>query len=188
MSRHGVDGYGILKMLYSKNNGEKRFMKLHVRELMHRLSQLLEILVGVLMLGALFAALVGLVFRVNLSMLVEDPNAFSEYLRIASMIVIGVEFVKMLCTHTLDSVVEIMLLAIARQMITEHTTPTQNLIAVVSIAVLYLVRKFLYIPQLDKINHTNLFDFISIRKKKGSNGVLDEKIQEKGVECDVHAE
>lgn len=63
----------------------------------------------------------------------------------------------MLCSHTLDSVIEIMLLAIARQMIVEHTSPVENLIAVASIGVLYLVRKYLYIPKLDRVKHTPVF-------------------------------
>lgn len=132
-------------------------MKIHLRELMHRLSGLLEMLVGFLMLAALFAALAGLVRMISPVQLISDPNEFSTYLGVASAIVIGLEFVKMLCTHTIDSVIEIMLLAIARQMITEHTTPLENLLAVLSIAVLYLVRKFLYIPKIDKVKHTSIF-------------------------------
>lgn len=140
-------------------------MKFHLRELMHRLSALLELAVGLLMLAALIAASVGLVCMVSPVRLIEDPYAFSEYLSVASTIVIGLEFVKMLCTHTIDSVIEIMLLAIARQMISEHTTPLENLLAVVSIGVLYLVRKFLYIPHKDDIQHTSIFT--RLRPKAG---------------------
>ena len=132
-------------------------MKIHLRELMHRLSTLLEMLVGFLMLISLCAALIGLVCIISPLRLIDDPNVFSEYLGIASATVIGLEFVKMLCTHTIDSVIEIMLLAIARQMITEHTSPFENLLAVLSIGVLYLVRKFLYIPKKDDIQHTSIF-------------------------------
>lgn len=141
-------------------------MEEKIREIMHRLSYLLEILVGLLMIGALFASLVGLVFIVSPVNLFNDPNEFSKYLSIASTIVIGVEFVKMLCTHTIDSVIEIMLLAIARQMITEHTSPAENLIAVISIAILYIVRKFLYIRKLDKINHVKILNFMKKDKKE----------------------
>ncbi len=137
-----------------------------IKEIMHRLSCLLEILVGFLILAALFAALVGLVYMINPSSLFTDPTVFSQYLGIASTIVIGVEFVKMLYTHTIDSVIDIMSLAIARQMITEHTTPLENLFAVVSIAVLYLVRKFLYIKQLDKIEHVKILNFLKSKKEK----------------------
>ena len=141
-------------------------MKFHARELMHRLSSLLEMLVGLLMLAALAAALIGLVQGISPVKLLKDPSVFSEYLSIAAMLVIGVEFVKMLCSHTLDSVIEIMLLAIARQMIVEHTTPLQNLIAVASIAVLYVVRKYLYIPKLDDVKHTPIFDKVSRKSRK----------------------
>ncbi len=102
-------------------------MKIHVRELMRRLSDLMEMLVGLLMLAALAAALIGLVQSISPVKLIRDPAAFSEYLSVAAMLVIGVEFVKMLCSHTLDSVIEIMLLAIARQMIVEHTSPAEML-------------------------------------------------------------
>lgn len=147
-------------------------MESKIKEVMHRLSYFLEILVGFLMLAALFAALGGLVYIINPSSLFADPTVFSKYLSIASTIVIGVEFVKMLCTHTIDSVIDIMLLAIARQMITEHTSPLENLFAVVSIAILYLVRKFLYIKQLDKIEHVKILDFLKSKKQKeGENNV-----------------
>ena len=132
-------------------------MKIHVRELMRRLSNLVEMLVGLLMLAALAAALIGLVQSISPVKLIRDPAAFSEYLSVAAMLVIGVEFVKMLCSHTLDSVIEIMLLAVARQMIVEHTSPAENLIAVASLGVLYLVRKYLYIPKLDRVKHTPVF-------------------------------
>lgn len=132
-------------------------MKVHVRELMQRLADLLETLVGLLLIAALAGALLGLVRSINPTWLTADPSMFSGYLSTAATLVIGVEFIKMLCSHTLDSVIEIMLLAIARQMIVEHTSPLENLIAVVSIAVLYLVRKYLYIPRLDHKEHPPIF-------------------------------
>lgn len=132
-------------------------MKFHMRELMQRLADLLETLVGLLLIAALAGALIGLVRSIKPAWLTVDPSMFSGYLSTAATLVIGVEFIKMLCSHTIDSVIEIMLLAIARQMIVEHTSPLENLIAVVSIAVLYLVRKYLYIPRLDHKEHPPIF-------------------------------
>jgi phage-related protein len=57
----------------------------------------------------------------------------------------------MLCTHTLDSVVEVLMMVIARQMIISHGTPVQNLISCMAIALLFVIRKFLFIPYLDQI-------------------------------------
>ena len=56
----------------------------------------------------------------------------------------------MITSYTIDSVVDVMLLAIARQMIVEHTSPQENLLAVLSVGVLFVIRKFLYISRLDK--------------------------------------
>lgn len=125
-------------------------MKERVRELMSVVSLLFELLVAVLLLVALFAALLGLVQSLSPAQLVKDPEAFSEFLSMASTLVIGVEFVNMLCNHSMGAVIEIMLLAIARQMIVTHTSPLENLLAVLSVGLLYLFRKYLYIPSLDR--------------------------------------
>lgn len=161
-------------------------MKIDVRELLHRLAGILELLVGFFMLGALGAGLIGLVYQISFPTLITYPEVFQKYLNIAATIVIGVEFVKMLCNHTLDAVIEVMLLAIARQMIVEHTTPQQNLIAVLSVGVLFLVRKYLFIPKLDRIAHhplgklPNLFFWRKNRQQAHSDAemIVDELLPE----------
>ena len=122
-------------------------MKERVRELMSVVSIVFELLVAVLLLVALFAALLGLVQSLSPAQLVKDPELFSEFLSLASTLVIGVEFVNMLCNHSMGVVIEIMLLAIARQMIVSHTSPLENLLAVLSVGLLYLFRKYLYIDR-----------------------------------------
>ena len=62
----------------------------------------------------------------------------------AMTLAIGVEFIKMLCKHTPATVIEVLLFAIARQLVVMHTTPLENLITVVSIAILFAVRKYFF--------------------------------------------
>ena len=57
---------------------------------------------------------------------------------------IGVEFVKMLCTHTPGTVIEVLLFAIARQMIVGHVSGFEVLAGVAAIAGLFATHKFLY--------------------------------------------
>lgn len=57
---------------------------------------------------------------------------------------VGVEFVKMLCKHTPSTVIEVLMFATARQMVVEHSSPAQTLIGILSIAVLFATRKFLF--------------------------------------------
>ena len=59
----------------------------------------------------------------------------------------------MLCKHTPDTLVEVMMFAIARQMIVEHTSPQQNLIVVLAIAILFTIKKFFF-GKFDDIDKT----------------------------------
>ena len=79
-----------------------------------------------------------------------DAHYLQKRMSDACLILIGAEMLKMITSYTIDSVVDVMLLAIARQMIVEHTSPQENLLAVLSVGVLFVIRKFLYISRLDK--------------------------------------
>ncbi len=136
-------------------------MKVHVRELMQRLADLLETLVGLLLIAALAGALLGLVRSINPTWLTADPSMFSGYLSTAATLVIGVELLK----SSVDKILHpaavtfswVAMAVLAASIAVEHTSPLENLIAVVSIAVLYLVRKYLYIPRLDHKEHPPIF-------------------------------
>ena len=66
------------------------------------------------------------------------------YLESAMTLAIGIEFVKMLCTHTSETIIEILLFAISRQMIVEHLSTTETIFGVGAIAGLFAVRKYLF--------------------------------------------
>lgn len=85
----------------------------------------------------------------HLSVLMNDGNLLL-FLTFMFNIVIGIEILKMFCRHDLDSIVEVLLFAVARQVIIEHTTMTENLLAVLAIAVLFSIRKYLFVSALDK--------------------------------------
>ena len=42
--------------------------------------------------------------------------------------------------------IDVLLFAIARQMVVEHTSPLENLIGIVTIALIFAIRKFLFVP------------------------------------------
>ena len=124
-------------------------MKERIENWIHILTTAFESLVGILLIIALFAAVIGLVIQISPLDLVADPERFSEFLGLASTLVIGVEFVNMLSNHSMGAVIEIMLLAIARQMIVEHSSPLENLVAVLSIGVLLVVALVFLVLQHD---------------------------------------
>lgn len=116
----------------------------------------MEVLIGFLILTSLFSTLIGLARLTGPAELLGNPDAFSAYLSTAMTLVIGLEFVRMLSIHTMDSVIEIMLMTIARQMIVGHGTPVETMVAVLCIALLYVVGKFLYIPNLDDVGRVRM--------------------------------
>jgi len=65
-------------------------------------------------------------------------------------LVIGLEFIKMLMEHSHGAVLEVLLFAVARQMIVEHTSMLENFFAVAAIAGIFAIRKFLYNKEEDK--------------------------------------
>lgn len=109
----------------------------------------IEIALGLIILLACVVGSVGLIFTTELNQMILVPDYFQERLSDACLIIIGIELIKMITSYTIDSVVDVMLLAIARQMIVEHTSPLENLLAVLSVGVLFVIRKYLYISRLD---------------------------------------
>ena len=109
-----------------------------------------EIVLGLIILLACIIGSVGLVCTTEMDQMLHVPEYFQERLSDACLIIIGIELIKMITSYTIDSVVDVMLLAIARQMVVEHTTPLENLLAVLSVGVLFVIRKYLYISHLDR--------------------------------------
>ena len=81
-----------------------------------------------------------------------DIESFSHFLGNAFQVIIGVEFIKMLCKHTPATVVEVLMFAIARGMVVEHATPVENLVSIAGIAALFAIRRFLFIDG-DMVDH-----------------------------------
>ena len=78
------------------------------------------------------------------------------YLESAMTLAIGIEFVKMLCTHTSETIIEILLFAISRQMIVEHLSATETILGVGAIAGLFAVRKYLFCTIHEELKYYNL--------------------------------
>ena len=109
-----------------------------------------EITLGMVILIACIVSGIGMVAMTDMNKLFADPAYLQARMSSACLIIIGIELIKMITSYTIDSVVDVMLLAIARQMIVEHTSPIENLIAVLSIGILFVIRKYLYISRLDR--------------------------------------
>jgi len=68
---------------------------------------------------------------------------FEKILSMVLALVIGVEFIKMLCKHTPETVIDVLLFAIARQIVIYHEKTLDLLIGALAIVGLFAAKKFL---------------------------------------------
>lgn len=122
-------------------------LKESLRNIVASCASFIEIAISVIVLIAIMILsihITGDVFRME-----DTPdihNLFSAFLENALNLIVGVEFIKMLCRHTPGSAIEVLLFAIARQMVVEHTSPLENLVTIITIALIFAIRKYLFVP------------------------------------------
>ena len=120
-------------------------MRKKLQEKMFELSYILELILSAIIGVAVAILSVKLCIEMfNTTLWENGDEVLVHILDSAMTLAIGVEFIKMLCKHTPATVIEVLLFAIARQLVVMHTTPLENLITVVSIAILFAVRKYFF--------------------------------------------
>ena len=117
-------------------------MRQYLKNEVFKVSKWVELFISAIIMIAVIGGTIYLVKDVvQLMMNYPTSRDIYKFVGVAFNLVICIEFVKMLCKHTPDTLVEVMMFAIARQMIVEHTSPQQNLIVVLAIAILFTIKK-----------------------------------------------
>lgn len=109
-------------------------------------SSLLEVLLsGLVLVGLVFSAVP--LIRWMPGLLVDgNDTEIRTFLERSLDIVIGIEFIKMLAKHSPGSSLEVLLYAIARHLVVGHDSALENLLSVSAIALIFIVRKFFFVP------------------------------------------
>lgn len=109
-------------------------------------SSLLEALLsGLVLVGLVFSAIP--LIRWMPGLLVDgNDTEIRTFLERSLDIVIGIEFIKMLAKHSPGSSLEVLLYAIARHLVVGHDSALENLLSVGAIALIFIVRKFFFVP------------------------------------------
>lgn len=132
-------------------------MKRKINDIIYAISRYTEIVLSAIMLLVIVALIVPMIFNfVSIPLLEVTPEQFTEFLGNALNLLIGVEFVKMLAKHTAENLLEVLMFAIARQMVVEHLNMIETLIGIISIAAIFAVRKYLLLKSPD--NQTKTYD------------------------------
>ncbi len=110
----------------------------------------LECAVGAIIIVVISVTLFGVVIDIPSGDLLSD-GSLMVFLQKLIGIVIGIEFLRLLFLHTLDATVELIIIAIVRQLLVEHVAPVEVLLLVLSLAVLFVIRKFLFVKKIDSL-------------------------------------
>ena len=102
-----------------------------------------------------FLVLVGIAFSICgllkdfeiFRLMFKDIENFRVYLDQIFAIVIGIEFLQMLCRPNSDNIMEVLIFLVARHMIVSDTTPMEDFISVISIILLCVLRRYLHVTR-----------------------------------------
>lgn len=108
----------------------------------------------ILALFIITAIVVGMVDLVKYIYLIFETNAidtylvFQKFLGYILLLVVGVELVIMLLSHSTSSVLEVVLYAIARKMLIYSDTNLDIALGVAAIAMVFAIRKYLFTKEI----------------------------------------
>ena len=167
-------------------------MKEYLRSKVSALSQYLEMLLS-LILGIVIIILSGklLIEVFNPDLIMAQEDVFNYYLGHAMNLAVGVELIKMLCMHSPGTIIEVLLFAIARQVVVSHDSVVQTMAGVLAIAILFAVRKYLFIPHDDVTRVTlwgsqtvNMANRLAKVRIPDTDGKILRDVMEKRIERD----
>lgn len=113
---------------------------------LQQICRMLELVVAVFVLVGILLAIISLL-KDDIKIfeeLLSDMSTFRHYLEKIFVLVIGIEFLEMLCHPNPDNVIQVLIFLVARHMIVGETTPYEDFVSVLSIAVLFVLRKYMH--------------------------------------------
>ncbi len=117
-----------------------------VVKVLQQICRILELVVAVFVLLGIIMAIISLL-KDDIKLfeeLLNDMTVFRHYLEKIFVLVIGIEFLEMLCHPNSDNVIQVLIFLVARHMIVGETTPYEDFVSVLSIAVLFVLRKYMH--------------------------------------------
>lgn len=115
-------------------------------EILLKITKIMEIFVAIILILAI--ALSFIIIMCDICGFKIDTGTYQleGFLKMALTLVVGIEFVKMLILHTPESVLEVLLYAVARQIVIYHESALENLIGVIAVGVVFVIRKYFGTP------------------------------------------
>ena len=125
-------------------------MKKKLNDIIYVISRYTEIVLSIILLIVIILLIFPVLYNfIKIPILEITLNQFNDFLGNALSLLIGVEFVKMLARHTAENLLEVLMFAIARQMVVEHLNMFETLIDVIALGTIFAIRKYLLMKTAD---------------------------------------
>lgn len=140
-----------------------------LRKVIQKICVLLDLAAALLVLIAILLSIISLVRDVSVfQKLLTDSSEFKHYLEQIFMLVIGIEFLGMLCRPSSENVIEVLIFLVARHMIVGDTTPYQDFVSVISVALLCVVRRYLRVTGEKQKENNSIESYEKERNQKNN--------------------
>jgi hypothetical protein len=137
---------------------EKSPLRKRIYDIVFSIARYTELVISIIIMAVIAVLILNLVYDLTqIRAFHTETEYFSTFLAKALNLVVGIEFVKMLCKHTPETLVEVLMFATARQMVVEHLDTWQTFIGVLCIAVLFATRKYLFLRTEESDRLTDKF-------------------------------
>ena len=118
-------------------------MKGTVVKFLLKTAWVLELIIALFILVVTVVQMV-LTGKDSLDYLTLGQFSLNEFFANTMNIIVGLEFVKMLILHTPQAVTDVLLFAIARQLVVTHSSSMDTLLGVAAVALIFVIKKFLH--------------------------------------------
>ena len=118
-----------------------------IRDFLYELCNYLELIMAVVVVAGIVIAALGLREEFLLFWSQRGhTGSFYVFLDAIFEIGISIEFLKMLCQPSADTVLEVLIFLVSRHMIIGDTSAFEDFVSIVSIALLFAIKKYIQIP------------------------------------------
>lgn len=139
-------------------------MRNRINDKTYRVVEYLEMGIAILVAISIGFAFIHLIEELWNSLFESSKiDAMTHFIEQALTVAVGIEFAKLLCKHRASTVVEVLIFAVARHMMGEHTSVVENLICIISIAILFAIRKYMF-HKYDRVEKTVFIPRTKVQK------------------------
>ncbi|MDO5383095.1 MAG: hypothetical protein Q4F06_10335 [Eubacteriales bacterium] len=155
-----------------------------IRRILFIITDIMELVIAIAVGIAMIISTVMYIPKVKeIILFAGGTDHFFIFLEEVFVLVVGIEFIKMLCKPSVDNVIEVILFLLARHMIIGNNSALDNLLSVISIGFLFVLKNYLKYGHIkgSKSDDEKIDGEIVVDKKSDVEEINDEKNDDENI-------